>query len=97
VPNYIALINFTEQGIQNFKDSPDRADAAAAQLEKMGGRFKDVYWTLGGYDIVVVMEAPDDETVTAFALALGSLGNVRTQTLRAFDRDEIKGVVGKVG
>jgi uncharacterized protein with GYD domain len=63
----------------------------------MGGRFKDVYWTLGGYDIVVVMEAPDDETVTAFALALGSLGNVRTQTLRAFDRDEITAVVGKLG
>jgi uncharacterized protein with GYD domain len=52
---------------------------------------------LGTYDIVVVMEAPDDETATAYALALGSLGNVRTQTLRAFDRDEIRGVIAKAG
>jgi uncharacterized protein with GYD domain len=97
VPSYVALINYTDQGIHNFKDSPDRADAAAAQLEKMGGRFKDVYWTLGAYDIVVVMEAPDDETVTAFALGLGSQGNVRTQTLRAFDSDEMRGLIAKGG
>jgi uncharacterized protein with GYD domain len=95
VPNYVALVNFTEQGIYNFKDSPSRADAAAEQLEKMGGKLKDVYWTLGAYDIVIVMEAPDDETVTAFALGLGALGNVRTQTLRAFSADEMRAVIAK--
>jgi len=95
MPSYIALINFTDKGIENFKDSPDRSDAAAAQLEKMGGSFKELYWTLGAYDIVGVIEAPDDETMTAFALSLSSLGNVRTQTMRAFDADEVRAIIGK--
>ena len=94
--NYVMLINFTEQGIQNFKDTEDRADAAASRLEELGGKLKDIYWTVGPYDIVLAAEAPDDETMTAFALEVSSLGNVRTTTLRAFDRDEIGAIIGKV-
>jgi uncharacterized protein with GYD domain len=97
MPTYVVLLDWTEQGISNFKDTVDRYESAQGQFQEMGVSFKDVYWTLGVYDIVVVMEAPDDETVTAFALSLGSLGNVRTQTLRAFDADEMKGLIAKSG
>jgi uncharacterized protein with GYD domain len=95
VASYIALINWTEQGIKNFKDSVDRYESAAGQFEQMGITFKDVYWCLGAHDIVGVLDAPDDETLAAALLALGSQGNVRTTTLRAFSADEMRGVIGK--
>ncbi len=93
---YVLLLNWTEQGIRNAKETLARADAAAGLVEKLGGKMKEVYWTLGPYDVVAIVEAPDDETATAFALATGSQGNVRTTTLRAFDREEVKGILGKV-
>jgi uncharacterized protein with GYD domain len=97
MPTYISLVSWTEQGLGSFKESVDRAEAANALTAKFGGRMKDIYWTLGPYDIVVVSEAPDDESATAFALELGALGNVRTTTMRAFDSGEMRAIVAKTG
>jgi uncharacterized protein with GYD domain len=96
MPTYISLINWTEQGVRAAKDTVDRASAAATAAESMGGKIKDIYWTVGPYDIVVVAEFPDDATGTAFLLALGAQGNVRTTTLRAFDRDEVAEILQKL-
>jgi uncharacterized protein with GYD domain len=96
MPTYISLINWTEQGLRAAKDTVDRASAAATAAESMGGKIKDIYWTVGPYDIVVVAEFPDDATGTAFLLALGAQGNVRTTTLRAFDRDEVAEILQKL-
>jgi uncharacterized protein with GYD domain len=95
MPRYVTLINWTEQGITGFKDTVDRYEAAQQQFEELGVQFVDVYWTLGEHDIVSVIEAPDDESVTAALLSLGSAGNVRTKTMRAFSRDEMRGVIDK--
>lgn len=97
MPKYIALIDWTEQGVQNFRETVDRYEAAQAQFEQVGVRFTDVYWTLGQHDIVAVAEAPDDETIAAALLALGSRGNVRTRTMRAFSREEMRGVIERAG
>jgi uncharacterized protein with GYD domain len=93
---YIVLGNFTEQGIKNVMDTPKRADAVKAAAKKMGVTMKDIHWTLGAYDLVAVFEAEDDEAMTALGLSIGKLGNVRTQTLRAFSAGEMKGILGKV-
>lgn len=95
MPRYIALIDWTEQGVRNFKDSVDRYEAASGALEALGVRFADVYWTLGTHDIVAIVDAPDDETLAAGLLAVGAQGNIRTTTLRAFSRDEMRSVIGK--
>jgi uncharacterized protein with GYD domain len=97
MPRYISLVNWTDQGIRNFKATPDRANAARDLAGKMGGKLDEIYWTVGPYDLVVVTEFPDDETGTAFLLALGALGNVRTTTLRAFNTEEIARVISKAG
>jgi uncharacterized protein with GYD domain len=93
---YIVLANFTDQGVRNIKESPKRADAYKAMAKKAGATVKDLYWTLGHYDLVIVLDAPDAATVTALSLATGSLGNVRTETLTAFSADEIGRVIGKM-
>ena len=90
---YVNLIKFTEQGLRNYQDTVRRAQEYWAAVERAGGRVKEEVWTLGEYDIVVVLEAPDDETATALALEVSSLGNVRTTTLRGFDADEMRGIV----
>jgi len=95
VPRYVSLIDWTQQGVANFKGTVDRFEAAQQQFEQLGVRFVDVYWTLGEHDIVAVLEAPDDETATAALLATGSQGNIRTKTMRAFSRDEMRAVIGK--
>jgi len=92
---YVSLISFTDQGIRTFTDTLDRAAAGKQLAGKFGGSLKEIYWTLGAYDIVAISEAPDDESATAFALALSSQGNVRTTTLRAFDAGEMKGIIAK--
>jgi uncharacterized protein with GYD domain len=94
--NYIALLQFTEQGIRTVKDTTKRAAAAGEMASKMGAKLTDVFWTLGPYDLVLVLEAPDDETMTALALKLGSLGNVKTQTMRAFRAKEMDAILAKV-
>ncbi len=90
---FISLINWTEQGVKGYKDTVRRADAGREAAQKFGGRIKDIYWTLGAYDLVVISEFPDAETYTAFALQLAALGNVRTSTLRGYDDDEIGRII----
>ena len=90
---YIALINYTQQGIQNIKESPARFDAAKKAIQSMGADIKQVFLTMGQYDLVIIAEAPDDETMARFVLATGALGNVHTQTMRAFTEDEFRKLV----
>ena len=97
MPTFISLLNWTDEGVRSYRDTLDRAKAADELAERMGGKLKDVYWTVGPYDVVSVAEFPDDETGTAFLLALGSQGNIRTTTLRAFNRDEMAQVLSKIG
>jgi uncharacterized protein with GYD domain len=93
---YIALSNFTDQGIRNIKDTTKRADAVKDAAKKFGANMTQIYWTLGHYDLVAIIEAPDDKSATAFALAIGAAGNVRTETLRAFSKEEMNGILGKM-
>ena len=97
MPTYVSLINWTENGVAGFKDTVDRAEAGKALAGKFGGALKEIYWTIGPYDMVAISEAPDDESATAFALSLASQGNVRTTTLRAFSGDEMRGVIARAG
>ncbi len=94
--HYIILIRLTDQGIRNIKDTTRRADAAKSEAERIGGKFT-VYWTFGEYDGVCILEAPNDEAAMEFGLKVGSLGNVRTTTLRAFTEEEIAKVINKLG
>ncbi len=93
---FISLVNFTRQGIRDFKDSPDRAAKFKSMAEKLGVTVKEVYWTMGVHDVVLILEAADDEAATAAMLDLGSLGNVRTQTLRCFNSSEMKEIISRV-
>ncbi len=93
---YIVLVNFTDQGIRNVKQSPDRYKSFIPVTEKLGVKMKDIYWTMGAYDCVGIVDAPNDEAITTFALSLGSLGNVRTQTMRAYSADEMGSILAKV-
>ena len=97
MPTYIALIDWTDQGVRNFKDSVDRYEAAQSQMRSIGVEFQSIYWTLGGHDLVAVMEAPDDEALAAALLAVAGQGNIRTTTLRAFSQAEMKGVISRLG
>ncbi len=96
MPTYIVLGQFTDQGIKSVKDSPKRADAMREMGKKTGVTVKDVYWTLGQYDVVTVVDAPDDAAVTAMLLSTGALGNVRTTCMRAFNADEMSKVIARV-
>jgi len=94
--NYIILAGFTEQGIRNVRETTTRADAFRDMAKKLGVATREIYWTLGQYDVVALVDAPDEGSVTALALALGSGGNVRTQVMRAFTQNEMKGILGKL-
>ncbi len=94
---FVALIDWTDQGVKTFQETLDRAGQAGQLAERLGARLVDVYWTLGEHDLVAILEAPDDETATALLLSLGGQGNIRTKTLRAFNRDEMRGIVEKTG
>jgi uncharacterized protein with GYD domain len=96
MPSYIVLCNFTEQGLRSVKDTVSRADAAKEAASKFGCKMKEVYWTQGQYDVVTLVEGPDEQSITAFGLALASQGNVKMQTLRAFTRDEVAAVLKKI-
>ena len=93
---FISLVNFTQEGVRNFNASPERAAAFRSMAQKAAVTVKEVYWTMGAYDAVIIMEAADDETAVATMLGLASLGNVRTQTLRAFNPSEVKEIISKV-
>jgi uncharacterized protein with GYD domain len=92
---FIVLVNFTDQGIRNVKDSPDRFEAFKAMAEKAGGKVKSVYYTMGRYDMVIVVEGSDEAAMSSM-LKVGSLGNVRTETLRGFSVDEMRKMIGKM-
>ncbi len=93
---YIVLTTFTDQGIRNAKDTTKRADAVRELAKKFGVTAREFFWTLGSYDVVAIFEAPDDSSMTALGLAIGAQGNVRTQTLRAFSREEMNRVLAKL-
>ena len=96
MPTYIGLYKLTDQGIRTIKEAPGRIEAAIKGAEKMGGKVIGVYAVMGEYDYVAIGEFPSDEVATTFALALGSLGNVRTTTLRAYTRDEFAAMAKKL-
>jgi uncharacterized protein with GYD domain len=96
VATYVVLVDWTDQGVQGFRDSVDRLEAAEDQLRSMGVAF-DTYWTLGDHDMVSIVEAPDDETLAAALLSSAGLGNIRTTTLRAFRSEEMRSVIAKAG
>ena len=91
---FITTLHFTEQGVKAARDTCDRAAALMAAAEKLGVKVTGLYWTLGAFDGVLVCEAPDEATATALLLHLGAQGNVRTQTVRAFDAAEMRKVLG---
>ncbi len=93
---YIALMNFTDQGIHSVKDTTKRADAAKKAAKKFGANMTQIFWTLGPYDLVAIIEAKNDESATAFGLAICAAGNIRMQTLRAFSNKEMDGILGKL-
>ncbi len=93
MPAYISLVNFTDQGIRDAKNTVNRARAFEQALQAAGGRKIGIWWTLGQYDLIVISEGPNDETVTRLLLATGMLGNVRTITLRAFSEEEMENIV----
>ena len=97
MPTYVVLINFTDQGIRNVKQTTERTDHGGEIAEKHGLKLEQAYWTVGPYDMVAVFEAPDDEALSAHLLEIGSLGNVRTTTLRAYDEEEISGILRRLG
>jgi uncharacterized protein with GYD domain len=92
---YVMLLNWTEQGVKNADKTVDRAAAAKQAFEKAGGKLTEILWCLGQYDMVCQCEAPDDETMTALALGLAKLGNVKTTTLRAFGESEMQKIIRK--
>jgi uncharacterized protein with GYD domain len=93
---YILLGTFTDQGIRNIKDTTKRAEAVRAMGKKAGVAVKDVFWTLGQYDVAAILDAPDEAAATSLALSIGALGNVRTQLLRAFTEKEIGPILREV-
>jgi uncharacterized protein with GYD domain len=97
MPTYVVLMNWTDQGVRTVKDTVQRREQADALAERHGARIEQVYWTVGPYDIVAILDAPDDESVTAVMLELSSGGNLRTTTLRAYDREEMSGILQRLG
>jgi uncharacterized protein with GYD domain len=96
MPTYISLLRYTQQGIKNIKDAPSRLDAAKDAFKKAGADIKAFYLVMGQYDAVVISEAPDDESAAKLALLIGSLGNVQTETLRAFTEVEYRKLVARI-
>jgi uncharacterized protein with GYD domain len=93
---YIMLCSFTDQGIRNVKDTTKRAEVVKDAAKRYGANMKDIFWTMGQYDIVVTVEAADDASMSAFALAVGAAGNVRGQTMRAYSKEEMNGILPRI-
>ena len=96
MPKYTILINWTEQGIRNVKDTIKRAKSFEGAVEKVGGKSLGFYYTIGRYDMVAMVEAPTDEAIASVLFSLGSLGNVRTETLKAFSMSEADDIIEKI-
>ena len=97
MPHYVTLLRYTQQGITKVKESPARLDAARKAAEKAGGKIHAWYLTMGRYDAVFISEFPDDETCASFALSVGSLGSVTTETLKAFTEPAYRKIIGSIG
>ncbi len=93
---YVVLANFTDQGIRNAKDSPKRAEAFKEMAKTFGVTVKDLFWTQGQYDIITIVETPDEFSVMALNLSLGALGNIRPESMRAFSAADMKEIIGKM-
>jgi uncharacterized protein with GYD domain len=93
MPTYVTLFRWTQQGIEDVKQSPDRLDKARELFRQMGGELKAFYLVMGQYDAVAIGEAPDDETMARIALAAGARGAVRSETMRAFTEGEYRGII----
>jgi uncharacterized protein with GYD domain len=96
MPTYVVLLNFTDEGIRTVKETIQRADGAVERAQQYGASLQ-TYWTVGPYDVVGILEAPDDESATAFLLEVGSRGAVRSTTLRAYGREEMSGILERLG
>jgi uncharacterized protein with GYD domain len=94
--HYVALVNWTAEGIKNVKESPKRVASAKALLEKLGGKFIATYYTMGPHDLVVIADAPDDEIMNRFLLEVGRIGAVRTTTLKAWTESEALKLFGSL-
>ena len=92
---YVALCRFTEQGIRSVKDTTRRADAVKEAAGKFGATMQ-IYWTSGRFDLLAIIDAPDEESANAFALSIGTAGNIRTEMLRAFTKDEMNAILGRM-
>ena len=90
---YVSLVNFTEEGARHIRHTAERAKGLIKAADNLGIKIKDIYWTMGSFDAVFIAEGPDDETMTAFAMSMASLGNIRTQTLRAFSVVEMSKII----
>jgi uncharacterized protein with GYD domain len=93
---YVVLVNFTDQGVRYIRQTTERAKGLINAAAKLSIKIKDIYWTMGTYDAVFMAEATDDETMTAFAASMGALGNIRTQTMRAFSAEEMNEIIRKI-
>lgn len=94
---YVVLMNWTDQGVRNASDTVQRAAQARAAWEPRGVTIESLYWTLGEYDLVGVVDAPDDATIAAILLQLAGGGNIRSKTFRAFDETEMQSILGQLG
>lgn len=96
MPTFISFLNWTDQGIRNVKDAPNRAEAARAAVKKLGGEIKDIYLTTGQHDLLVILDLPDADAMAKLALTLGQQGNVRTTTVRGFTEGEFLDLLGQL-
>ena len=97
MPTYVMLSTWTDQGIRQIKDSPDRLDAARDLCRQHGAEITAFYMTLGAYDLVLIVDAPNDDTLAKIALSLGKGGNIRTTTLKTFDEAQYREIIGSLG
>jgi uncharacterized protein with GYD domain len=95
MPTYVSLINWTDQGIKNFRDTTKRAHDFTNLVEKGAGHVRELLWTVGEYDLVVVADYPDDETAAASLLQVGALGNIRSKSMRGFTADQMAQVIDR--
>jgi len=96
MPTYVSLINYTQKGVENMKESPTRLETAKELFKSMGGELKAFYLAMGKYDAVVISEGPDDETATKIAITIGSAGAIRTETFRVFTEDEYRKIISEL-
>lgn len=94
---FVVLGSWTNEGARAAKETVTRAEKVRQLAQSLGGEIKQIYWTMGRYDVMAILEAPDDETATAIAVGIGGAGMVRSETMRAFDADEVTGILAKLG